>query len=300
MAGCLGFSKNDEERQYLDLIKRVIDTGSCVDGRNGKTLSVFGASMRFSLKDGQVPLLTTKRLAWKTCFKELIWFLKGQTDGTILSNQNVHIWDANGTREFLNSRGLVSRDEYDLGPIYGFQWRHFNAPYRGADVAYGDAEGVDQLAECIRQIREDPTSRRIFMSGWNPQQLKEMCLPPCHVSYQFYVNSENELSCMMYQRSGDMFLGVPFNIASVALLTHILAHITEKKVGSISIVIGDAHIYESHIDAVKLQLSREPRQPCTLQISSPAPRKNPEDFQLEDFQLVDYVCFPAIKAEMVA
>lgn len=303
MAGCLGFSKNDEERQYLDLIKRVIDTGSCVDGRNGKTLSVFGASMRFSLKDGQVPLLTTKRLAWKTCFKELIWFLKGQTDGTILSNQNVHIWDANGTREFLNSRGLVSRDEYDLGPIYGFQWRHFNAPYENCHTDYS-GKGVDQLAYIVRCLKSTEllkeNGRRLIMTAWNPCQIDEMALPPCHILCQFYVRDGKYLSCSLYQRSGDVGLGVPFNIASYSFLTHIIAAHCDMIADEFVYFLGDAHIYESHIEPLKIQLTRIP---LPFPKCLPLVKKEIEEYTVDDIvwaDASDYKSYDAIRMQMSA
>lgn len=291
------------EHVYLNALRDILETGERRVSRNATTISKFSVKLDFNIRE-QFPLLTTKQMYWKGIVAELLWFLRADTNSKHLEDQKVNIWKPNSSREYLDSIGLNNYPQGTCGPIYGFQWRHFNAPYRGVDATYTEEDGVDQLAECIRQIREDPNSRRIFMSGWNPQQLKEMCLPPCHVSYQFYVNSENELSCMMYQRSGDMFLGVPFNIASVALLTHILANITGKTVGNISIVIGDAHIYESHLDAVNLQLTREPKAPCTMHIKDAgdgdALKKNPEDFKAEDFVLIDYTAYPAIKAEMVA
>ena len=182
-----------------------------------------------------------------------------------LEKAGVRIWQGNSTREYLDSIGLNDYAEGECGPIYGFQWRHFNAKYEGCDADY-TGKGVDQLGEIIRLIREEPNSRRMFMSGWNPTQMKEMALPPCHVSYQFYVQ-DGYLSCQMYQRSGDMFLGVPFNIGSTALLTYMLAHHTGLKPKKIVIVIGDAHIYEQHIDAVNTQLMREPMEFPTLKIN---------------------------------
>jgi thymidylate synthase len=291
------------EYAYLHALRDILETGERRESRNATTISKFSVKLDFNIRE-HFPLLTTKQMYWKGIAHELLWFLRADTNSKHLEEKKVNIWKPNSSREYLDSIGLQHYPEGTCGPIYGFQWRHFGATYQGADTDYTTQadQGVDQLAECIRQIREDPHSRRIFMSAWNPTQLKEMCLPPCHVSYQFYVNASDELSCMMYQRSGDMFLGIPFNIASVALLTHIIANITEKKVGSISIVIGDAHIYESHVDAVKLQLSREPKAPCKLHIITDVDRirKNPEDFEFDDFSLVDYECYPTIKAEMVA
>jgi len=172
---------------------------------------------------------------------ELLWFIKADTNSKHLEEQNVNIWKANSTRTFLDNHELVEYEEGDCGPIYGFQWRHFNAPYNGHNASY-EGEGIDQLQTCIDLIKRDPFSRRIFMSAWNPCQIKEMCLPPCHISYQFYVSKDDYLSCILYQRSGDMFLGIPFNIASVSLLVYIIANMTDKKPGNVSVMIGDAHI----------------------------------------------------------
>lgn len=294
------FAKNDEETQYLDLINRVLTTGSSIDGRNGRTLSVFGASMRFSLKDGRMPLITTKRLAWKTCFKELMWFLRGQTDGRILCEQNVHIWDANGTREFLNSRGLLNRDEYDLGPIYGFQWRHFNAEYTNCLTDYS-GKGVDQLAYILKCLK-DPVllkenGRRLVMTAWNPCQLDMMALPPCHILCQFYVREGKYLSCSLYQRSGDIGLGVPFNIASYSFLTHMIAAHCGLIAEEFVYFLGDAHIYESHIKPLKIQISRIP---LPFPKIAHLPKKEIEDYELEDIVWIErgYQFYDSIKMEM--
>jgi len=199
-----------EEYQYLNLIHDILESGAT----------------EFSLRDGRIPILTTKRTAWKTCFKELLWFIRGDTSNEKLREQGVHIWDGNASREFLDSRGLFNNVEGDLGPVYGHQWRHFNAPYMGCYADYSD-KGVDQLEEIIKVLKNpDPnvrTSRRLVLSAWNPCQLDEMALPPCHVLMQFNVLEGNKLSCALYQRSGDVGLGVPFNIASYSALTHIIA-----------------------------------------------------------------------------
>jgi thymidylate synthase len=292
------------EQGYLQALQYIRDNGEIRETRNATTISTFGIHLQFDIHT-TFPLLTTKRVFWKGVLHELLWFLRGNTDARELANNNVHIWDGNSTREFLDSRGLSHYREGDCGPIYGYQWRHFNAPYTGCDnsppVTEGETQGVDQLQQCIDLIRTDPTSRRIFMSAWNPCQLNEMCLPPCHVSYQFYVNSNNELSCMMYQRSGDMFLGVPFNIASTAFLVHILAHMTGKQPGSVFLCIGDAHIYYSHLGAVMEQVSRNPTEHAapTLRILCD-PREKIEDYVFEDFEIVDYVAHPSIRAAMIA
>jgi thymidylate synthase len=247
------------EQQYLDLITRIIDENNRTESRNGVTYSVFGHHMEFSLKNNTIPLLTTKKVAWKTCFRELMWFLRGSTNNKELQDQNVKIWNDNASREFLDSRNLQQLEENDLGPVYGHQWRHFNAPYIDCHTDY-TGEGVDQIQYIIDALK-DPrqhTSRRLIMSAWNPCQINEMALPPCHVLVQFYVRDHKYLSCSLYQRSGDVGLGVPFNIASYSFLTHLLAHhcclVPEKFVH----FIGDAHIYESHIDVLKNQIKKTP------------------------------------------
>jgi thymidylate synthase len=244
------------ENQYLNLIKHILNNGTFENGRNGRTKSVFGYPMRYPLRDGVVPLLTTKRVAWKTCFHELIWFIRGCTDNRKLIEKNVHIWDANGNREFLDSRGLTQNEENDLGPIYGHQWRHFNAPYSNCHENY-DGKGIDQLQNIINMLKdpEQRNSRRLVLSAW---KLDEMALPPCHVLMQFYVKEDKYLSCSLYQRSGDVGLGVPFNIASYSFLTHIIAHHCGLIADEFVHFIGNAHIYEDHIDTLKSQIERVP------------------------------------------
>ena len=207
-----------EEHQYLNLIRDIIEKGSDEKGRNGNVRVLIGTSMRFSLKDNKIPFLTTKKLAWKTCLKELLWFMRGDTNNKHLKEENVHIWDDNGSRDFLDSRGLQHLEEDDLGPVYGHQWRHFNAKYTTCHEEY-DGKGVDQLMNVIEALKdpERRTSRRLIVSAWNPCQLDEMALPPCHLLMQFNVVNGNQLSCCLYQRSGDVGLGVPFNIASYSI-----------------------------------------------------------------------------------
>ena len=213
-----------DEYQYIQLIEDILKHGTIENGRNGITKTIIGSSMHFSLKDNTLPLLTTKCVAWKTCFKELFWFIKGQTDNNILKEQNVSIWNGNASRDFLDERGLYHLRENDLGPVYGHQWRHFNAPYTTCDEDYS-GKGVDQLAYIISSLKnpETRTSRRLVMSAWNPAQLNEMALPPCHILSQFNVVDGDKLTCSLYQRSGDVGLGVPFNIASYSFLTHLIA-----------------------------------------------------------------------------
>ena len=283
------------EINYLNALREVVSEGTWRETRNAKTLSKFGIKMEFDISES-FPLLTTKRMFWKGVLTELLWFIAVKTNAKELADQGVHIWDGNTTREFLDQRGLNEYEEGDCGPIYGFQWRHFNAKYKGHNENY-DGEGVDQLQECIHLIKNDPSSRRIYMTAWNPQQLSEMCLPPCHVSYQFYVE-DGYLSCMMYQRSGDMFLGIPFNIASTALLTNMIANVCGLKTKKIILVVGDAHIYENHMEAVEKQLEREPYSFPKLIIKNN--HLTIDDFMVDDFEIVDYQYHPTIKAEMVA
>ena len=288
------------ENQYIQLIKDILEKGYDEEGRNGKTKCLFGYSMRFSLKDGELPLITTKKLAWKTCFRELMWFISGNTDNKKLNDVNVHIWDGNSTREFLDSRGLVFNDENDLGPIYGHQWRHFNAFYKTCYDNYS-GQGVDQLENVINQLKNPAqrSSRRIIMSAWNPCQLDEMALPPCHVLAQFNVREGKYLSCALYQRSGDVGLGVPFNIASYSFLTHILAKHCDLIPDEFVYFLGNAHIYESHIDALKEQLDREPYP--FPKINMKIKRHNIESYSIADIEwLEDYKYHKTIKMDMIS
>nr|KAG5699231.1 hypothetical protein BaRGS_012752 [Batillaria attramentaria] len=215
------------ELQYLDAVEQIIAEGALRNNRTGiDTKTIFGMQMRYSLREN-FPLLTTKRVFWRGVVEELLWFIKGCTNGKELADKDVHIWDANGTREFLDKNGLHHREEGDLGPVYGFQWRHSGAEYVDMHTDY-TGQGVDQLAEVISLIRNNPDSRRIIMCAWNPKDVPKMALPPCHCLAQFCVIN-GELSCQLYQRSADMGLGVPFNIASYSLLTIMIAHITGLK-----------------------------------------------------------------------
>ena len=287
--------KNDEELQYLNILADVLNNGDIRETRNATTISKFGVKMEFNITE-YFPLLTTKKVYWKGIVHELLWFINSKTDSKELEKNNVKIWSGNSTRDYLDSIGLNHYDEGTCGPIYGFQWRHFNAEYKGPDEDYTN-KGIDQLQNCIDLIKNDPTSRRIFMTAWNPCQLQEMALPPCHVSYQFYVRNGKYIDCQMYQRSGDLFLGVPFNIASTALLTYIIATKTNYIPGKIIIIIGDAHIYSNHIEQVKTQLLRKPYQfPC-LKINK---QDNIEDYTFDDFNITSYYPHPNIKAQMVA
>lgn len=296
-------SETHEEYQYLNLIKRIMHSGDKRNGRNGATYSVFGEQMKFNLRNETIPILTTKQTAWKTCLKELLWFIQGHTDNKLLKEQNVHIWDDNGSREFLDSRGLVHNDVDDLGPIYGFQWKNFNGTYRKCNDF--DNDGVDQLEYVINALRNDGSSpgenkysRRLIVSAWNPCALNQMVLPPCHVLFQFYVNSDDELSCHLYQRSGDVGLGVPFNIASYSFLTHIIARHCGLKTGDFIYSLGDCHIYEQHIDALKTQIQRKPYEFPRVLISNDF--DNLQSVSVNDIKIIDYKYHDKIKMKMIA
>jgi len=295
-------ANNLEEQQYLDLIKDILDNGTWEEGRNGRTKSIFGSSMRFSLADGKIPILTTKKTAWKTCLKELLWFIRGETDNKLLQDQNVHIWDGNTTREFLDSRGLHSTKEGLIGCGYGFQWRHFNAPYdnQTGSLSNNEIKGIDQLQQIIDELK-DPAkrnSRRLIMTAWNPSQLDQMALPPCHIMCQFNVHDGNKLSCCMFQRSCDFFLGIPFNIASYSLLTHLLAKHCGLEAYEFIHFMGNCHLYENAIDAAKLQIERKPFPFPTVSIGQVREKIN--DYLVEDFVVTGYQSHEAIKVAMVA
>ncbi|MGC8878756.1 MAG: thymidylate synthase [Anaerolineae bacterium] len=257
---------------YLDLLRYVLACGKRKADRTGVgTLSIFGAQLRFDLAAG-FPLVTTKQMFWRGIVYELLWFLRGDTNIRWLNEHGVHIWD-----EWADADG-------NLGPVYGYQWRAWPTP---------DGQHIDQISWVVEEIKRNPDSRRLVVSAWNVADLERMALQPCHVLFQFYV-AEGRLSCQLYQRSADLFLGVPFNIASYALLTLMVAHVTGLQPGEFIHVLGDAHIYLNHLDQVQLQLSRTPY---------PLPRVelNPAvsslfDFQYEDIQLLDYRCHPPIKA----
>ena len=306
-------TSNKEEEQYLNLIREILLKGTWEEGRNGRTKSIFGSMMRFSLQNGQIPILTTKKTAWKTCLKELLWFIRGETDNKLLQEQGVHIWDGNSTREFLDSRGLNNYEEGELGPIYGRQWRQFNAPYitkkdkkfaeglpENEKAYYNIEGGVDQLQQIIDALKDPAqrTSRRLIMTAWNPIQLNEMALPPCHIMCQFNVHDGNKLSCSMYQRSNDEACGTSFNIASYSFLTHLLAKHCGLEAYEFVYFKGNCHIYEEHVDGLKLQITREPYPFPTITIKEV--RTNINDYQVDDFILENYQHHEPIKFQMVA
>ncbi len=259
-------------RQYLDLVSAILEKGAPKGDRTGTgTLSTFGYQMRFPLADG-FPLLTTKKLHTRSIFHELLWFLKGETNIRYLKENNVTIWD-----EWANGDG-------DLGPIYGKQWRSWEGK---------DGKPIDQIAAVIEEIKTNPNSRRLIVSAWNVADIPKMALAPCHCFFQFYV-SQGRLSCQLYQRSCDVFLGVPFNIASYALLTHMVAQVTGLEPGDFVHTLGDAHLYVNHLDQAREQLTREPRPLPTLKLNPAV--QSIDAFTFEDIEVVGYDPLPAIKA----
>lgn len=287
-------NKYNEENQYLNLLDDILSTHNNQEGRNGNTLSIFGSTMHFSLEHNKIPIMTTKKVAWKTCLRELLWFIKGDTNNKHLKEKNVHIWDENGSRQFLDGRGLTKFMEDDLGPIYGFQWRHYNAKYHNCNSDYSN-KGIDQLKEVIECLKdpEKRNSRRMIITAWNPCQLDIMALPPCHIFMQFNVTNNNKLSCAMYQRSNDEACGTCFNIASYCFLTHLLAKHCDLEPYEFLYYKGNCHIYEEHIDNIKIQLQREPFEFPTLEIINK--REAIEDYVETDFVVNNYKHHEAIK-----
>lgn len=294
---------NKEEQAYLDLLQNIIDNGEFRPDRTGTgTYSLFAPpQLRFDLSNGTFPLLTTKKVFMKGIVHELLWFIHGSTNANLLSEKGVKIWEGNGSREYLDSLGLTDRKVGDLGPVYGFQWRHFGAEYKDCNTDYSN-QGYDQLANIIHTLKTNPYDRRIIMSAWNPPAFKEMALPPCHVFCQFYVNFPKDknlkpkLSCQMYQRSCDMGLGVPFNIASYALLTYMIAMVVDMEPGEFIHVMGDAHVYSNHVDALKEQIKRIPKTFPKLVIKRKV--TDIDDFKFEDFEVVHYDPYGPIKMKM--
>ena len=287
-----------DENQYTGLIRDILEYGEEINSRNGGVKAVFGSAMHFSLENGTLPLLTTKKVAWKTCLKELLWFMNGDTDNRKLKAQNVKIWNTNATREFLDSRGLTDNAVDDLGPVYGHQWRYFNAPYTTCEDYY-KGKGVDQLQYVINQLKDPETrsSRRIIMTAWNPCQIDEMALPPCHVMCQFNVIG-NKLSCSLYQRSGDVGLGVPFNIASYSFLTHILAKHCDLEAREFVYYLGNCHIYDDHYDALAEQIKQPPLPFPTVIIK--VKHDNINDYTVDDVLVSDYKHHAKIEMKMRA
>jgi thymidylate synthase len=275
-------------RAYLDLLRKVLDDGVQREDRTGTgTRSLFGYQLRVDLREG-FPLVTTKKVHLKSIIHELLWFVRGETHVTQLQEVGVSIWDEWATAE---QTARFGRKEGDLGPVYGHQWRNFGATER-EDGSY-ERDGFDQLTHVLDQIRDNPNSRRLIISGWNPSEAERVALPPCHTLFQFYV-SDGRLSCQLYQRSADVFLGVPFNIASYALLTMMVASVSGLEPGDFVHTFGDVHLYSNHVDQARLQLSRQPRPPPTMLIDPSVDTLF--DFRHEHFQLKDYLPHPRIKA----
>lgn len=287
---------------YKNLLEHVLKVGNPREDRTGTgTISTFGYQMRFDISNS-IPVLTTKHIAWKSCVRELLWFLRGSTNAQELQKEGVHIWDGNTNRSFLDKRGLDHLPEGDIGAGYGFQWRHFGATYKTCKESY-KGQGIDQIRNIIQQLKSDPFSRRIFLSAWNPSALDMMALPPCHVSAQFYVcqsDGKQLLSCHVYQRSVDCFLGLPFNILSYATLTYILATMCDMMPNELIISTGDTHIYYDHIDQVKEQINRQPLPPPIMQVREDIKYKSIDEITLEDINVIGYFHHPAIRAKMSA
>ena len=298
-------NKKHEEYQYLNLVRAIMKDGVEENTRNGNTKSIIGASMKFSLNNNEIPILTTKKMAWKSCLKELLWFISGDTNNETLVNQNVNIWNGNATREFLDSRGLQHYRQGDLGPIYGYQWRNYNVEYVPLHVMPNvdrrdmkKGKGIDQLNNIINALidKNERYSRRLIMTAWNPEQIDNMALPPCHVMSQFSVLN-NKLYCTMYQRSGDVGLGIPFNIASYSFLTILLAKHCGLEPGEFIHFIGNAHIYKEHEDILKTQLLNKPHTFPTCEINEV--KNNIDDYIFSDFKINNYKYHNAMKMDMI-
>lgn len=286
-----------EELGYLELLNDLVTSydSNLKSGRNGTTISMFGNNYKFNLRDG-FPILTTKNVSFKNIYGELLWFLKGQTDAKILEKDNINIWRENSSRDFLDSNGFENYAVGECGPIYGWQWRYFNATYPDKQQL-----GTDQLRFVIEEIKKG--SRRAVISAWNPTQYNQMVLPPCHILYIFYINN-NELSCHLTMRSSDTFLGLPYNIASTALLTHILAKVTGLTPGDICIAVCDAHLYTEHVDAAKEQIKRVIYEKPTLVFNKNYRTTDDaiewiESLTLDDIILNDYRHGKAIKVDII-
>lgn len=301
------YNTNIEEGNYLNNLRNIYLHGNYRSTRNGNTYSLFNNScdLEFDLENYRLPLLTTKKMYWKGIFEELKFFIRGKTNTNLLKDKGVNIWNANTTREFLDDNDLDHYDVGDMGPMYGFQWRHYGAEYKGMNHDYTN-EGFDQLSNVIQTILKDPHNRRIMMTTFDPSKVKESVLAPCHsLIIQFYVNDDHRLSMKMYQRSADYFLGVPFNITSSALLLMIISKLTNLKPGRLYITFGDVHIYEEHIDQVKKQINRDPYEFPTIDMSSLKDTisayqilNQMENIQFENFSLINYKCHGKLSAVM--
>lgn len=286
-------SVNNYEMQYLNLLNTIRKNDNLSNGRNGQVYSTFGEKLVFNLENG-FPILTTKKMPWKTILRELLWFISGDTNNNNLNKQKVHIWDQNASLEYMESRGLNYK-EGDLGPIYGFQWRYFGAKYIDCDTNY-KGKGFDQLSYVINEIKNNPSSRRIILNSWNASDIDQMSLPPCHLMVQFNIDGEY-IDAQLYQRSGDMFLGVPFNITSYAFLLSIIGHITGYKPRKLIHILGNSHIYEEHLDSIMKQLNRVPYKFPTLKINNQL--TDIDSIKEEYFEVCNYNSYGPIKAPMI-
>jgi thymidylate synthase len=311
---------NTEEQAYLELVKECIEYGDYrLDRTKVGTYSLFGKRLEFDLsknsKDGKIiPLLTTKKVMVKSVLKELLWIMKGQTDSKELDKNKVKIWNSNGSRQFLDNLGLYNRAEGDLGPIYGFQWRYAGANYIDCNTDYSKASGsIDQLKEVVEKLKHDQACRRIIICSWNVPQLKEMVLPPCHCLVQFYVRSAKDqksgvvepkkyLDCQLYQRSADLGLGVPFNIASYSFLMYVLCKWCNLSPGKFIHTFGDVHVYSNHVEALKEQLTRKPYPFPTIDFTGDFTLENLKDVSMDEwcnsFIIKNYECHPIVKMDM--
>ena len=283
-----GYVHHHVEAQYLHILHDLMTNGEERETRNGITKSKFNKTISWDLKDG-FPLLTTKKVFWKGIVEELLFFIRGETDTLKLSEKGVKIWEANTSREFLDKMGLIYYPTGQMGPMYGYQWRRYNSSNDG-----------DQLKKIIEEIKNDPHSRRLLIATYNPLQARMGVLYPCHsIILQFYVE-DSKLSCNMYQRSGDVFLGIPFNIASTSLLVHIISNLTNLQVGKVNLIMGDYHIYKAHYEQVLTQLSRTPYDLPKLEMKEFKTLEEVENSVFEDYKIVDYQSHQPIKAQMVA
>jgi len=288
---------NVEEENYLALMKKILNEGERKNDRTTiGTVSLFAESLKYDIRDGKLPLLTTKNVPFRFIVEELLWFLDGKTDSNLLKEKKIRIWDGNTTREFLDNRGLTELPVGDIGAGYGHQLRHFGAEYKTCNDDYTD-KGIDQLKYVIDLLKNEPHSRRILFSYWNPLQLKDAALPPCHLVYQFYVNTNtNEISCCLYQRSSDYFLANNYNAISAIILTHILGHICGYKPREFTHFIADTHIYLNHIEQCQEQIKRHPSVQPRLKIVGDI--KTIEDFKYDNFKLINYFPQKAIRGKM--
>lgn len=300
--------KSHEEYKYLNLLKRILDEGTVKTDRTGVgTKSIFGTQLKFDLSKS-FPILTTKKVFWKGVVEELLWFIRGETDSKKLEAKGVNIWKGNTSRQFLDKKGL-DYPEGEIGSGYGFQWRHWGEDYgtwsfydkektKVSGHSSNSKSGIDQLANVINTLKKNPNDRRMIVSAWNVAEIDRMALPPCHLLYQFDV-TDGKLNCQWYQRSVDTFLGLPFNISSYALLTYLIAKITNLTPGSLTYAGGDTHLYLNHLEQAKEQLTRTPYPFTQLDIKKDIKTlEDIENLQYEDLELVDYKCHPTIKAEM--